>query len=258
MNPSALSCLLIIIHLLVSSCEASPEYSSKSELDTTINVKYASVTNNISLSIDSTIKVTDEVGWVADYLDESYLIVTKDRRKILIYQNNDLRSVTVSGEGPNTISSIHKAGFVTKNEFTVADISSIVTYSLEGIIKNKCKNISSKINLGMDLKMQGVYNNQIVLGCLNPLNEISSSNYFQNPDNFFLSKLNIEACEVTPVGKINYNSVYKDKHLPIRYRVLWDMPLNMSSIAMVMPFDKIVDFYSIEKALLHESDLIAA
>lgn len=101
--------------------------------------------------------------------------------------------------------------------------------------------------------MKGTNENEIILGCLNPLNEISSSEYFENSENFFVSKLNIESCNVTPIGRINENSIYKKIHLPIRYRVLWDAALSHNVIATVMPFDKIVDFYNIESNKLLNS-----
>jgi|AntRauTorckE5430_2_1112549.scaffolds.fasta_scaffold12189_2 hypothetical protein len=249
-----LTSLSLIIISLFFSCDSKPPLSSTLNSSSTTSIERNNALSNISIDIDSIVKVTSDVGWIADNIENSYLIVTKDRSKVIIYdEDRKTKSITVAGEGPNKISSIHKAGFLSTNTFIVADISSVATYSFDGIIDSQCKNISSKINLGMDLRMKGTNENEIILGCLNPLNEISSSEYFENSENFFVSKLNIESCNVTPIGRINENSIYKKIHLPIRYRVLWDAALSHNVIATVMPFDKIVDFYNIESNKLLNS-----
>jgi hypothetical protein len=253
MNMFLTSLSLIIISLLFS-CDSKPPLSSTLNSSSTTSIERNNALSNISIDIDSIVKVTSDVGWIADNIENSYLIVTKDRSKVIIYdEDRKTKSITVAGEGPNKINSIHKAGFLSTNSFIVADISSVATYSFDGIIDSQCKNISSKINLGMDLRMKVTNENEIILGCLNPLNEISSSEYFENSENFFVSKLNIESCSVTPIGRINENSIYKKMHLPIRYRVLWDAALSHNVIATVMPFDKIVDFYNIESNKLLNS-----
>lgn len=249
-----LTSLSLIIISLFFSCDSKPPLSSALNSSSTTSIERNNALSNISIDIDSIVKVTSDVGWIADNIENSYLIVTKDRSKVIIYdEDRKTKSITVAGEGPNKISSIHKAGFLSTNTFIVADISSVATYSFDGIIDSQCKNISSKINLGMDLRMKGTNENEIILGCLNPLNEILSSEYFENSENFFVSKLNIESCNVTPIGRINENSIYKKIHLPIRYRVLWDAALSHNVIATVMPFDNIVDFYNIESNKLLNS-----
>jgi hypothetical protein len=126
-------------------------------------------------------------------------------------------------------------------------------FDLDGKMSISCPDIFREINigtLGIGFPDDGY---DVFYPSLNPDIPMSTNNYYNLMDVFFVSKVNVQTCQVASGGKASENSVYRTLNLPVRGRGIIE-PVGKDHILLYFQFDKEIQIlnkndFSIHKVL---------
>lgn len=174
---------------------------------------------------------------------------SKSREAIFVHsiEGERIARVDLVGEGPNKISDVHNVYGYSENQFVVHDIKGVYVYDfLAQKFSYKCNDIYYDVNVGTIPTGFKHSDRSLVFSTLNPSIPLSSEEYYENPEIFYFSRLNLKTCDSQSFGNVASNSIYKEKLLPVRERGYIER-IGNDHIVLYFQFDKSIQIYNIEK-----------
>jgi hypothetical protein len=211
------SVVLLFITLL-SSCK-----SDESNFDSKLVMSsVAQNSANYSLKLIQSKLISENVGYFNDFRNGIGIGVSKDRKKVIVYEENDekIRSYNIVGEGPGKTGEIYFTALLDDSRFVVFDVAYAYVYSIDGSLLSKCGPFIDKINYDRYSNPVVISENEVFIPAISPYIEIVSNEYFYNPEVFFYAKINLDDCTVITGGNLDKTNIYRDEFFAVRMRPL--------------------------------------
>jgi hypothetical protein len=240
------SVVLLFITLL-SSCK-----SDESNFDSKLVMSsVAQNSANYSLKLIQSKLISENVGYFNDFRNGIGIGVSKDRKKVIVYEENDekIRSYNIVGEGPGKTGEIYFTALLDDSRFVVFDVAYAYVYSIDGSLLSKCGPFIDKINYDRYSNPVVISENEVFIPAISPYIEIVSNEYFYNPEVFFYAKINLDDCTVITGGNLDKTNIYRDEFFAVRMRPLIQK-MNNDTILSLFPFNRSIELVESKKMKL--------
>jgi len=184
-------------------------------------IKFKTDVKLTQLNVSHVMNVDSAIFSVYDISHGNAYSVSRDRSSINVFNlttevGTDYRLV---GEGPGKIRDIHTVYGVDGTKFIVHDKMGVYMYNFKN---NKfsfsCEELYKSANVGRMPSGFSVSSTKAIVPSLNPHIPMNENFYYENPEIFFFSEVDLKTCTVYNGGSLVENSPYNSKNLTIRQR----------------------------------------